>query len=149
MYGLPKRERLHLKKHIDELFAQGKGFVAYPLRVMYQTIPPSESREGTETAPTARAMMMVSVGKRYFRRANKRNRVKRLIREAYRLNKHLWIEHLEREGLYGRIALMFVGKELPEYKDIERAVLKAFTRLTDPNREQTKPSEALPTKTDI
>lgn len=123
MYTLPKSERIHLKKEIDELFAQGKGFVAYPLRVVYRTEP----AVGAEGIPPA--VMLVSVGKKYFKRANKRNRVKRLVREAYRLNKHkLW----EMVGLYGlsiRLAFMFVGKDLPSYSAVEGSVQKAFSRI--------------------
>ncbi len=126
MYTLPKRERIHLKKHIDELFAQGKGFVAYPLRVVYLLGKPTASEEVLTPAS-----MMVSVGKKYFKRANKRNRVKRLVREAYRLNKHSWIEWLEARGCEGRIAFMFVGKELPEYRDIDKAIRKAFSKIID------------------
>lgn len=88
MYTLPKRERIHLKRQIDELFTSGKGFVAYPLRLMVLL-----RKETEEDEP--RGAMMVSVGKRYFKRANKRNRVKRLVREAYRLNKHRWLSWLE------------------------------------------------------
>lgn len=122
-YTLPRIERLHYKKDIDELFATGKGFVAYPLRVVYTTLP---LEEGEASVP---AEMLVSVSKRYFKRANKRNRIKRLVREAYRLNKHgLW-HSAEEAGCRLRLAFMFVGKELPEYADIEHAVLKAFKRI--------------------
>lgn len=122
-YTLPRIERLHYKKDIDELFATGKGFVAYPLRVVYTTLP---LEEGEASVP---AEMLVSVSKRYFKRANKRNRVKRLVREAYRLNKHNLWHSVEEAGCRLRLAFMFVGKELPEYTDIEHAVLKAFKRI--------------------
>lgn len=126
MYSLPKSERIHLKKEIDELFAHGKGFVAYPLRVVYRL-----EGETEESAEGPRLAMMVSVAKRYLRRANKRNRVKRLVREAYRLSKHSLIDWLEAEGKRGRIAFVFVGKELPEYKDIERAISKAYSKIIE------------------
>lgn len=124
MHTLPKRERIHLKKDIDELFAHGKGFVAYPLRVVFLTedCPPDEG-----DAP--RAMMMVSVGKKYFKRANKRNRVKRLVREAYRLSKPELIALLGERGVRAKLAFMFVGQELPSYHDIERAMAKTHKRL--------------------
>lgn len=137
MYSLPKSERIHLKKHIDELFTRGKGFVAYPLRVLYL----AEAEE--LWAEQARGAMMVSVGKRYFKRANKRNRVKRLVREAYRLNKQVWLSYLQARGQRGRIAFMFVGKELPAYRDIERAVRKAFAKIEE--RSQATPPTDLST----
>lgn len=127
MYSLPKQERIRLKKEIDELFTQGKGFVAYPLRCVYLLRHESEALQQSKTV---RSAMMVSVGKRYFKRANKRNRVKRLIRETYRLSKPMWLSWLEAEQKELRIAFMFVGKELPEYRDIEKAMHKAFTKIS-------------------
>lgn len=123
-YGFPKQERLYLKLDIQHLFASGASFIAYPLRIVY-------SLQTTEQ--TARAQILVSVAKKYFRRANKRNRVKRLIRESYRLNKHTLLEALERKGLYAHIGIMCVGKELPTYAEVERATKKAFTRIIESN----------------
>lgn len=135
MYSLPKRERLHLKRDIDELFAQGKGFVAYPLRVIH--LP-------TETMVPE---MLVSVSKRHFKRANKRNRVKRLIREAYRLNKHRLAPLLAGQRMGLRMAFIFVGQELPSYAQIEAAIEKAFNRLNQvytppPTEHSSSPAES-------
>lgn len=127
MYTLPRSERLHYKKDIDELFAHGKGFVAYPLRLVYLT-KPSEA-EALPADGLAPVEILVSVSKRYFKRANKRNRIKRLIREAYRLNKHALWSSAETSGLRLRVAFMFVGKELPTFADVEMALLKAFKRI--------------------
>lgn len=117
---LAKGERIHLKRSIDELFARGQSFVSYPLRVVYLLGP-----EPLE----ARGQIMVSVPKKYFRRAVKRNRLKRLVREAYRQGKHPWLSLLEAHGLYGRIAWMCVAKELPDYATVARAVDKALRRI--------------------
>ena len=108
-YTLDKKERLHLKRDVDALFASGQAFIAYPLRVV--------------------------VAKKYFKRANKRNRVKRLIRECYRLNKHPLIHLAEERGVRVHIGLLSVAKELPSYHEVERGMLKAQahieTLLTD------------------
>lgn len=117
---LPKAERLHLKRSIDELFATGRSFVSYPLRVVYLI---------DEAPLEARGQMMVSVSKRYFRRAHDRNRIKRLVREAYRTNKHLWLTTLAERGLYARVSWMSVARELPDYSQVERAVIKALGRI--------------------
>ena len=73
--------------------------------------------------------MLVSVSKRYFKRANKRNRVKRLIRECYRLNKHPLIHMAEERGVRVHIGLLSVAKELPSYHEVERGILKARARI--------------------
>ena len=80
-YTLSKEERLHLKRDVDALFASGQAFIAYPLRVAYHFTPVAEGEEPSTA-------ILVVVAKKYFRRANKRNRVKRLIRESYRRRKH-------------------------------------------------------------
>ena len=77
---LPKTERLYHKKKIDSLFKGGKSksMTAFPLRLVYM---PMESGDCCE--------MLVSVPKRNLHRANKRNRVKRQVREAYRIHKDI------------------------------------------------------------
>ena len=77
-HTLGKEERLCSRKAIDELFGGGhKSVTAYPIRAVYM---PSEQTG---------VRVMVSVSKRHFKRAVKRNRIKRQLREAYRLQKEL------------------------------------------------------------
>lgn len=121
---LPKRERICLKKSIDELFATGRAFVAYPLRVVYVL---------SDQPQYVRSQIMVSVSKKYFRHAVDRNRIKRLVRENYRLSKHYWIPLLESQERWARIAFMCIAKEIPEYKEVERAMNKALTRIAREN----------------
>ena len=86
-----KKEKLVSKKTIDALFSGGnsRSMSAFPLRVVFMRKERNEAEEP--------AQVMVSVSKRHFKRAVKRNRVKRQIREAYRLNKHLLHEALEQK----------------------------------------------------
>lgn len=119
-FSLPKAERIHLKRSVDELYKQGKAFLVYPLRVVYLI---------NDAPLEARGQMMVAVGKKYFRRANKRNRVKRLVREAYRQNKHPWLRALKEADLYGRVAYSNVAKEMPTYEQVERAVVKSIKKI--------------------
>lgn len=79
-HTLPKEERLCSRKALEELFGGGHySTSAYPIRAVYM-----------KTQETG-IHMMVSVSKRYFKRAIHRNRIKRQLREAYRLNKHLLV----------------------------------------------------------
>lgn len=119
-----KEEKLCSTKAIDTLFSVGESFVAYPLRVVYVIHDESEfDRQNVS--------VMISVSKRKFKRAVKRNRVKRLIREAYRLNKQGLITLLNRQNKRMDIAFLYLKDELPEFAEIEKSILKAVSILTD------------------
>lgn len=120
-YRLTKDERLCLRDEISLLFGEGKAFVVYPLRVIYRL--DSQPR-------AAHCSILVSVAKKRFRRAVKRNRVKRLVREAYRLNKNDLQEVLKERGLYATIAFMMISDELPDFVAVEKAVVKSLARIT-------------------
>ena len=86
-YSFQKKERLCSKRIIDTLFDGGsKSFSAYPLRAVFRSIPTETDQELVS--------VLVSVSKKHFKRAVKRNRAKRQIREAYRKNKSLIYEVL-------------------------------------------------------
>lgn len=77
-HTLPKAERLSSRKTIERMFGGGsKSVSSFPMRAVFTQ---SEGKVSD---------IMVSVSKRFFKRAVKRNRIKRQIREAYRLNKHI------------------------------------------------------------
>lgn len=104
-----KNEKLVSKKTIDALFSGGnsRSMSAYPLRVVFMRKERNETEEP--------AQVMVSVSKRHFKRAVKRNRVKRQIREAYRLNKHLLHEALEqKKDMAVAMAFIWQSDELAE-----------------------------------
>lgn len=111
-HTLPKSERLHSKKLIDSLFGGGrsKAMSAFPLRLVY--MPAGEGA----------SQLLVSVPKRLLHRANKRNRVKRQIREAYRKHKQIM------EGTGMAIALIWLdGKTWPS-EVVEQRVENLLTR---------------------
>ena len=84
---LSKEERLSWKRHIDLLFAEGRSFISFPLRVVYLPVEEKEL--------PSRVAIMASVPKKKFKRANKRNLIKRLIRESYRIHKYDLIDPLQ------------------------------------------------------
>ena len=116
-FTLKKRERISSRKEIDQLFKEGVGFIAFPLRVIY-----SEKKSLSGAAVS----ILISVPKKKFKHAVKRNRIKRLIREAYRLNKNALIPCcIEKEcGLL--IAFLFIGNEMSQWNEINTAVRKAL-----------------------
>lgn len=123
-YTFAKDERLCHQKSIDRLFAEGKSFIAYPLRVVYLT-------EKDEVAERQISQVLISVAKRKFKRANKRNRVKRLVREAYRLNKPDLIDALQSRNLRMTLAFLYLKDELPTYEEIEKSILKMVATLKE------------------
>lgn len=115
-----KNEKLCSEKLISRVFADGKSIVKYPLRAVYII---DDLKEGEEPL----CQVLVSVPKKRFKRAVKRNRIKRLIREAYRLNKYSLVVANKSK----RVSLSFVmldDKE-PTYKQIQSAVVKVIDKI--------------------
>jgi ribonuclease P protein component len=117
-----KEERISGQKEIDSLFGQGISFISYPLRIVYVE---------KELNPAVPASVLVSVPKKKFKRAVKRNRLKRLIRESYRLHKTPFLECLEEKDRGLLVGFLFVGKEMTGFKEIEAAVTKALNILME------------------
>lgn len=121
-YTLSKEERLSWKRYIDLLFAKGQSFIAFPLRVVYLPVDQQE---------LASASIMVSVPKKKFKRAVKRNLIKRQVREAYRIRKFELIDPLTEKNKHLLIAFLYVDKEIRPFADIEKAMKKAIQLLRD------------------
>ena len=116
-YTLSKEERLSWKRYIDLLFEKGQSFVAFPLRVVY--LPMEEEMP-------ARASFLVSVPKKRFKRA-----IKRQVREAYRVRKYDLLEPLEAKNKGMLIAFLYLDKEIHPYAAMEKAMKKAIHILRD------------------
>jgi len=113
-----KRERLKSKKLIQQLFAEGKSLTVYPLKLIYL----ASDHESPYKIQTG-----VSVSKRNFKKAVQRNRIKRLMREAYRKNKDL-VDGSENTKKHIFMFIYQGNKEL-EYRVIEekmKELLSAF-----------------------
>lgn len=114
-----KKERLCSKKRIEALFAGGsRSITAYPLRVVFAP----NNREGENV------QLLISVSKRRFKHAVDRNRIKRLIREAYRLNKHILLDQLD-ENERIDMAFIWMSDELSDFANIESKVKNLLQRV--------------------
>lgn len=119
---LHKVERLDKKKIIEKMFAGGsRSFSVFPLRVVYLPVEELE----------ADASILISVSKRRFKRAVKRNRVKRQIREAYRVNKHELLNILVERKCRLAIAFIYLSDQLVESSIIEDRMRIALVRITE------------------
>lgn len=120
---LCKQERQNKRLIINRLFESGsKSFSLFPLRVVF--IP----MEKTEKVSAA---ILVSVPKRYFKQAVKRNHVKRQIREAYRKNKPLLLDQLNKKTFGLTIAFIWIDKEFHPSEEIDRKIRVALKRITE------------------
>ena len=115
-FSFPKKEKLKSKKLIDELFTDGKSVSAYPLRLVYL----SKKFDDDIKAKTG-----VSVSKRHFKTAVARNRIKRLLREVYRLNKSAFLNNIPTQYTF---MILYVGKELPNYEQVDKSMNALFKK---------------------
>jgi len=118
--SFPKAEHLCGEKRIARLYTQGEAFMAFPFRVVFRI----EQKKDLATAS-----VMVSVPKKRFKRAVKRNRLKRLLREAYRLNKHVLIDLLDEKQLQIHIAFNYVSDEELDFVTVEKKMKIALQKL--------------------
>lgn len=112
-----KEERLHEKKLIGTLFKEGKSFYKFPFKVLYYKLEEAESYP---------AKVLISVSKHNFKRAVDRNRIKRLIREAYRKNKYILLGEepvLEAPRTTWVIGLIHKGNVIPGYEEVEKKII--------------------------
>lgn len=121
-----KEERLCSKALIEKLFHKegSRSMAAFPLRLVYMKAPAGESSPA--------AQMLVSVPKRCFKRAVKRNRVKRQVREAYRKNKHILYDKLEQlDGTRLAMAFIWLDDNLWDTPAVEQKVTNLIQRLAE------------------
>lgn len=118
-FGFGKREKLKSRKLIEELFLTGQSFPLFPLRVTYRFFSSGES--GIQVG--------VTVSKRYFKKAVDRNRIKRLMREAYRLEKHPLNDVVQKRKMKGIIFFMFTDKSITSLEVIRQAMQTSISRL--------------------
>ena len=123
---LGNKERIKSKKQLEMLFGNGRSrsMAAFPVRLVYMI------HDSTPDKP--QLMIMVSVSKRHFKHAVKRNRAKRQLREAYRLNKHVLASAAERlEGKTLSMGFIWVSDKLMPTEIVEKSVINLMERLNE------------------
>lgn len=114
---LEKKERLKSKKLIKKLFEEGMAIRKFPLRLIYLSVGTLSSKS---------TQVSFSVPKRNFKKAVDRNRIKRLLREAYRQEKD---EILDVSSLSCVFMITYIGKTEPLFSDIQKTIREVLTSL--------------------
>lgn len=120
MFKFRKAERLASKKLIQSLFQKSAGFYINPFKVVYTL---------TELPSDTPAQVMITVSRKSFRKASSRNYVRRLVREAYRLNKQHLYDVLNKNEAQCAIAIIYTGKTIPEFKTVRQKIIEIIDRL--------------------
>lgn len=158
-YTLPREERLRSLKAIRRLFGEGHSGFVYPLRYVWAKIEWAEiegaeiegaktagaeiegaeiagaevakAEQGVEKEATSRPVeIMFSVPKKFHKRANRRNLLKRRMREAYRLERGPLCARLGERSAHVHIALIYSTKESHSYKTIRNAVQRILEQVS-------------------
>jgi len=125
-FTLGKNERLKHRKIIDQVFNEGKSITLFPLKIHYMFCQ-------TLTEPLQAGF---TVSSRQFKKAVDRNRIRRLLREAYRLQKVSLQETLQKNQQQLALFVIYIGKELPEFQlisDKTKLVLNKLTGIANEN----------------
>lgn len=117
-----KAEKLKSRKALNALFTGGKSFAVFPVKVFWMPAAPNSGQP---------IQAGVGVSARHFKKAVDRNRIKRLLRECYRLNKHSLLATLEAEEKKVVVFFLYVGKELPDYTTFNEKMQQALTKLEE------------------
>lgn len=123
-FTLGKNERLKSRKQIEQLFNDGQRFNVSSFRVFYSFLEKSNVTISPLQAGFA-------AGSRNFKTAVDRNRIKRLIKEAWRLQKNELKDQLRQQGRGLNVFLIYTGKELPAYSEVFQSIKKIATRLLE------------------
>lgn len=118
---LHKSERLTGKEKIEHLFQNGRSITEFPFKLLWV------EREFDENEVPAK--FVFSVPKRRFKKANKRNTIKRFCKEAYRLNKQSLYTKLTEEGKQISAFLIYIGNEMPDYTKVSEKIIVLLKRL--------------------
>ncbi|MEP7163459.1 MAG: ribonuclease P protein component [Ferruginibacter sp.] len=117
-YFFRKADKLKSRKAIDMLFGKGNSFSNFPFKVIWL---PENKNAVLQTA--------VGVSSRNFKKATDRNRIKRLMREAWRLQKNKLQDHLLEQNEKMSVFILYMGKEVPEYELVFEKVGNIINRL--------------------
>ena len=118
-YRFPKEEKLKSKKCLELLFSEGNAVSKFPLKLIYIA---------TDLPKDVQIQAGVSVTKRRFKKAVTRNRIKRLMREAYRLHKNDVFNKISTSYAF---MFLYIGKQEPTFEEIEKSMVRLLEKFIE------------------
>lgn len=122
IYGLSRNEKLKSVVRIEKLFTKGKPAWVFPFNVYLRFGSSEEYKEN---------QFLVSVGKHFFKHAVDRNRMKRVIREAYRLNKQPLYDAAAAKGVCFNVGFVYKSRQLSDFALVSESMKKAIAMLAE------------------
>ena len=110
----PKKHKLKSSKDIKSLFEDGRSITKYPIKLLWLPAAHPETKTG------------FAVAKRNFKSAVTRNKIKRLMREVYRLEKQ---EIMDKSNVVFNLLFIYIGKDVVDFKTINKAMLASLLKL--------------------
>ncbi|WCO01691.1 ribonuclease P protein component [Psychroserpens ponticola] len=123
-FSYPKKEKLKSQKLIDRLFSEGKSISSFPLRMVYLK---------TDFEDHTQFKTGVSTSKRNFKNAVDRNRIKRLLRESYRLNKAVYFNNISESYA---LMILYISKDGTDFESVDikmKQLLDTFSKKVSQN----------------
>lgn len=128
-----RNERLARKKIIEKVYASGRSIKVPSFVLLYQLL---------ELPDHVPAQVMLAVSKRNYPRAHDRNRIRRLMREAYRRQKHTHYEPLKHQGLQAALIIIFTGRRQPDSSYVYGKIKELLSRFAQTLLNQNLPQKA-------
>lgn len=123
---LYKAEKLCSTAAVSRMFECGSSFIAYPLRVVW-----AESQSAAATQPAPAVRFMITIPKKRVRRAVKRVLLRRRVREAYRLNRHIIVPALNEAGRHIDVAFIYLDSAPAPYSKISERIQESLARIAE------------------
>lgn len=119
-FSYNKKEKLKSKTQLEAIFASGKSFSVFPIKVFFLE---------ADATQTERVKAGVGVSARHFKKAVHRNRIKRLLREVYRLEKQELYEQLTEQQKQIAVFFLYIDKELPAFEVLREKMKDCLAKL--------------------
>lgn len=120
-FTLGRDQRLKSRQLIERVFREGKSINVFPFRVYYLIQPLTEGRQPLQAG--------VGASRRNFKKAVDRNRIKRLVREAYRVKKEALSLLVKEKQLSVSLFFIYMGKELPDHRLVSGKIAVALEKI--------------------